>query len=996
MAISLRQFRVVYNKYLLEFLQEGRVPSFEDVALRAGDDLPDPERPDEPITQFIPQAAETVFDIKIYNKAILDIAMDLGILYEESTDIELTNVQRILHADLFHSVHSHELKRLSHTLDSLLFAIGGGDENFFAAFDNFIDVSKTNIVESTPGIIDLEETKLALPIGLKGSLKLDMNHLSSRVNPSDFVINRTDVINIGNIPGTIFGNSFTDATKVWGIVLESENSGPVEISFTFRLQDEEFLNRITLQHHGEKPQRVYLTTSVDKLNIKDIIEYADGVVLNNQSEVVSVDFEDRLVDYIHVRATKTAADSFEETKDGVKKYRYIFGFRAIGVYITGRLANGTYESKSFDFSDDLTAIGRIAISAQESLPDGTQIEWSVAGVDDDDNIVGSFIPITPQSRLSNNGPPKEITLQDVLTNSKQFIIGDGDSITIETFNSINFQKLGEIGTIPVFGTASLFRGFRSWLRDKSQAVNPVLVKDNFIAFSKGDIQTLYSVTQEVLQMSLIEQASIVSNIAVASQPPLYNPSKGHVLIPEPDVNPDKDIAPDYAIYQALLNIEDVNVSVETDFENGVVGGQGQTTTRTIDLGSKIIKYDTPGDIRIERLTGTAVTYVDGTDFFVRLDDEGFPTGEIIGLHPDFTAPYDTPPPDWVLVKITYELDPDITRRVEDIRGHQIFFDLPEGSIPTNSVLIKYRHRAKEILKASVKAKGAFGIAGEAQIFVQGIDYIFDSVNSTIQRSSTGTIPDGADIYIDFKFNDIAQNLEQFFIWGKVEDPGGVVVKVATNPETFFSQENTLSPDLEAGEEFLASIPGVGLVNLTLATEWPVLTEYTQFVVKSKSPDDFDNALVNQIIKLRDQNNEFIFIQGGKYFDELIARREPLTQVSYTFLKTNVLKNDNSFFAVREIVLSGQLQYQVIVNFLPNVSPSFYPYVPEEDQGGALDGSGATGLLKVDEEFKIVWTNKESNSDAFKRVKIRSLLSRSQGAGGNVTPKVDGYFVKVSF
>lgn len=993
MAISLRQFRRVYNKYLLEFLKEGKVPSFEDVSLRAGDDLPDPEKPNEPINQFIPQGAEVIFDINIYNKAILDIAMDLDILYEESTDIELANVQRIMHADLFHSVHAHELKRLSHQLDSLLFAIGGGDENFYAAFDNFVDISHTDLEQSTLGIIDLEETKLALPIGLKGSQKLDLNHLSTRVSPADFVLGRDDVSNIGNIPGTIFGNVFVDATKVWGIVLESNNNGPLEINFTFRLQNEEFINRITLQHHGDKPQRVFLKTSVDKLNIKDIIEYADGVVTNNQSEIVSLDFADRLVDYVHVRVTKTEADSFEETNEGIKRYRYIFGFRAIGVYVTGRLAEGTYESTPFDFGEDLSAIGRIAISAQEALPDGTEIQWSVALVDNEDKVVGSFIPITPQSRQSNSGPPKEITLQDVLTNSKQFIIGDGDTTTIETFNSIAFQNLGTIETEPVFGTANLFRGFKSWLRDKSQAVNPVQIKDNFIAFSKGDIQTLYSITQEVLQLTLIDQQSTAINVAVTTQAPLYNPSKGHVLTPEPDVNPDKDIAPDYAIYQALLNIENPLVVVETDFQNGIPGGSGESLTRTIDLGSKIIKYEGPGDILIERLTGTPITYIDGTDFLVQLDDEGFPTGSIIGLHIDFTTLYSDPPPDWVLIKVTYSLDPDITRHVDDIKGHQVFFSLPEGSIPTNSLLLKYRHPAQLILKASVKAKGSFGIAGEAQIFVQGIDYIFDSVNSTIQRSSTGTIAAGADIYVDFKFNDIAKNLEQFFIWAKVEDPAGVVIRTATDDETFFSQENTLSPDLDAGEQFLASIPGVGLVDLTLAIEWPVLTEYTQFVVKSKTPDEFDDALVNQIIKLKDQNNEFIFVQGGKYFDELIANREPLVQVSYTFLKTNVLKNDHRFFAVRNVVLSGQLQFQVIVNFLPNISDGFYPYVPVQDQGGTV---GVVGLLKVDEEFKITWSNKESNSDAFKKVKIRTLLSRSEDIGGNVTPKVDGYFVKVSF
>lgn len=271
MAISLRQYNRIYNKHLLKLLKDGVIPTFDEVVTSAGQELPNTADQAGPIYKYKPQVANGVFDIGLYNRAVRAISDDLNTLFEELTEIDIVNVQRVLHAELFHNVHSYELSRLNRQLDALLFALQGADDNFFAAFDSFNDTTKLDSDLSTPAIISLDEGCLALPISAKGTLKIDLNHLADLVT-ADVTLSDPTARVTGNIPGTIFGNIFKDSTFVWGIQVESEVDAPLSISFAFTLKQEEFINRITLVGHGEKAQTAYVSLSVDAQNIKSILD----------------------------------------------------------------------------------------------------------------------------------------------------------------------------------------------------------------------------------------------------------------------------------------------------------------------------------------------------------------------------------------------------------------------------------------------------------------------------------------------------------------------------------------------------------------------------------------------------------------------------------------------------------------------------------------------------------------------------------------------------
>jgi hypothetical protein len=417
---------------------------------------------------------------------------------------------------------------------------------------------------------------------------------------------------------------------------------------------------------------------------------------------------------------------------------------------------------------------------------------------------------------------------------------------------------------------------------------------------------------------------------------------------------------------------------------------------TIDLGVKIIDYSAPGDIKITKETGASYTYRDGSDYFIQLDSDGFATGEITGNHPDFTIPNDGSD-GWVDVKIKYDRDKDITRHILEIIGQQVYIDIPFGGMPNgtnNGVVWTYRHKASEILKPSIKAKGSFGnLSSSSPAYIEGLDYIFDQENSTIQRLPTSSIAINNDIFVDFKYNDIEDGLEQFFVWAKVSSTIGVsILTEIESSDSSLAIVNTLEPDSNAGEDFLASIEGVGLVSLADTVAWPELVGYTQFVVKSKIPEDHDNSLIKQVMLLKDDSGDYIFIQGGKYFDELTAIREPLTQVSYPYLKTNVLLNDNSKFAVRELLLGNTVSYQIMVNTKPNGSDSLYSFTPS----ASTVSTSIEGLEPIEEEWKLKWVNKSANASAFTQVIVKCELERDTESSGNLTPKVEHLYIKAGY
>lgn len=973
MTLSVRQFQKQYNKYLLELLKDGKLPTFDEVVARARNRLPDTSTTLASIYTYVPQTAKSVFDINLYNQAVDDIHQDISLLNEELTSIEVSNIQRMLHAELFHSVHSYELGRLTKQLDALLFALEGADDNFFASYESFDDLSKTDLDLSTPGIIQLDEGSAALPNSTKGTFKTDISHLYNLTQANVTISPSTSVI-IGSIPGTMFGNIFRDSSYSWGIQVQSPVNQRHELSFVFSLKEETWVNKITLVHFGSKPQTVYIYTSVDNINFRPIVEYSSGVVLSAQNKVVSLDIEDILVEYVRVVLAKDEADGTVTVNDS-EMYQYIFGLKNISLFSTGRASTGTYISKPFDFSEDLSVIGKIAISADEKIPSNTSINWSVAVVDSEGDV-GNFIPIVPQSRASADVQSSVINVQDALLKTKFFTSDPDTYINQFTYNSVPFYSLASIDTEPVFGTAKLYRGYNSWLRDSQGVFEVTNVKDNFIPFSKGNAQYLYTVINEVATVQTVA-TDPSKRVILLAKTPLYFDNGSFSLIPNTSIDIDQDTAPNYAIFNVTLTSGYGTSEVVATF-----------TANEFNIGYPNVIYSSI-EVKEYRASGEVErVFVEGRDYIVDLDDSSYPTGRIILTE---SSPLVTPATGTNVYKIRYTTDADVTRFVSSINGQQVFLTVNTTAanvITGYSVLVKYRAIATDVIKSSIRVKSLYGNSGT--VYTQGIDFIFDSNSSLIYRLTTGGIQSQKDVYVDFKYNDNVSQLHQFFVWAFVSSPQGTVVKLSTQPSYLSGANTYLIPNTEAGEILQANIPGIGLVNITNATEWPAMRGWVQFIVKSLPPENFNTAnrmaLIDQVLMLKDRLDDYIFIPNGKYFAELTAIREPLRQVSLPFLKANVLKNDNSYFAMMESIDSGNVVYFPVVNFEPNETTTLYQYSvdPVTDS-----------LRNNNEEWKLEWSTRV-NDNPVTSIVVKAELRRDSVTNGNVTPKIYSYYVKVSY
>lgn len=973
MTLSVRQFQKLYNKYLLEILKDGKIPSFDEVATRARNRLPDTSTTLSSIYTYVPQTSKSVFDIKLYNRAMDDILEDVSLLNEELTSIEVSNIQRMLHAELFHAVHSYELGKLSKQLDSLLFALQGADENFFAVYESFDDLSKTDLELSSPGIIQLDEGSAALPNSTKGTFKIDVNHLYS-LDRANISHSPSTAVILGNIPGTRFGNIFRDSSYSWGVEVQSDVNLRHEVSFVFSLKEETWINKISLTHFGSKPQIAYIYTSVDNINYRPLVEYSAGVRLSAQNKIASLDIEDILVEYVRVVLVKDEADGTISTGE-TELYQYIFGLKNISMFSTGRAATGTYVSKPFDFSDDLSVIGKVAISADEKVPSDTSIDWSIALVDSDGNL-GNFMSIVPQSRASADTQSSVINVQDALIKTK-YITSDADTyINQFTYNSVPFYSITSIDTEPVFGTAKLYRGYNAWLRDSKGVYEVANVKDNFIPFSKGNAQYLYTVENEVTTVQTVATDS-TKRVILLGKTPLYFDNGSFSLIPNTGIDIDQDTAPSYAIFNVTLTsgygpAEIVATFVANEFDIGY--------PNIVYSSIEIKEYRSGGEL--ERV------FVEGRDYIVDLDSDSYPTGRIILTE---GSPLATAAAGGNVYKIHYTTDSDVTRFISSINGQQVFMTVNSTAanvITGQSVLVKYRAIATNVIKSSIRVKSLYGNNGVS--YVQGIDFIFDSNSSLVYRLTTGNIKSENDVYVDFKYKDNVSQLHQFFIWAYIPAPEGVVVRLSTQPSYLAGANTRLQPNTTAGEMVQVNIPGLGLVNITNASEWPSMRGWVQFIVKSLPPEDFTAynvpALIDQLLLLKDRSDDHIFVSKGKFFGELTAMREPLRQVSLPFLKANVLKNDNNYFAIMESISNGNTVYYPIVNFEPNETDTLYQF--------SVDTSSES-LRNNNEEWKLEWSTRE-NTNSITKVVVKADLRRNSTTNGNVTPKVYSYYVKVSY
>lgn len=989
MSIYNRQYQKVLSAEFLRYFLLGQSPDINDINKRIGDAL---DKRSNLTYKYFPQAYKEIFNTELYNSSLRKIKFDIDVFHEELLDLFSKTAERINFSDLYYKVNNYELNRLEKELLLLLFINRQGDFYFDGFFDTFSDSSKMDIEASTRDVIDLSEQCLSLPYGGKNTKRIDVGDLAFTESTTLTLSKPSSVISNTQIVNTKFGNIFTDVLAPWGHEIILNENIPFDITFTFplnknnQLELEFFINRFEIIPYSIKKQYCKITTSNDDVNYLAIKGIESEILMDDQAKIYGFDFETTLIQYVKITLSKKEAD--EEILEGdEKKYRYVFGLKKFASFQTGRLSRATYISKPIGFKNT-ESIGKISIEPNQSVPQGTNVTYYISTIDSSGNE-SSFIPIAAAGAESNPGATKILTFNNNTRKEIRFTStfsgDDAPQFYGTPFQGKQFYRVGpRLTNKPIYGSSSLFRGFKSWARDYSGSFELITINDNYVSFEQTDTESMYVTTNEVPQLTVPPLASdgIKRVQLTVSRTPYYDTARGHLLKPQPGVqNISIDTRPNYAIYKIIQRVSQYRRT--SPFSLG--------TARTLYLPSSnfIIQSNDIDQLPIVRgISGNI--YTQGVDYNYELIDIGGrnrPSGRI--TIPDGSAFLDnTGAVINLALEFVYTIDPDITHKVISITNNIITLEHCSNN-QYDSIEITYRYvptEPSQIINSSIRVANLPSTSASRVFYVEGRDYVVDTASGSIQRIPTGTIDTKGSVYVQFSYRGTSSVLQTFTTWAYIASNEGTQIKFDLDPST---RENRLVADTELGESFYVNTKQ-GLVNLTKAAVSPVLQNgWVQFIVRSKDPSDFTafrSNLIDQIIQLKDVNKKKIFRPFNFYFNEITALREAMSEKTLNHLKVNTLQADHTSFAIDN---TTDLNYSYIVlNFKPNETVELYSKAPTEDSDETNPPQA------VEEDFIFVYTEKTDISSVPKKVKVKVELSRSNDTDGGITPKVFDYQLRV--
>lgn len=993
MAIFQRQYQKILAHELLRYLLLGKLPNVEQVSKRVGAIL---GKGGNITYQFISQGYKGVFNNRLYNKALNHIKFDIDTFYEELLFLSNDALERLNYADLYHKVHSYELSKLEAELNAILFTIQDADFYFLGAFDTFTDTSKTNITESTTGVVDLSEKALAIPYGARSSKRINTSHLINTTTwPVDILApDSSQVISSSLVNGTKFGNIFIDTISSWLYDVRTKIQGPVKIRIRFPLagsaesESEVFVNRLELITHSASKQGVLVRVSTDNVNYIPLAGYEEPITLSDQKLVYGLDFETNLVQYVELTFSKESADQ-EVVINNEKQYQYLFGLKNLSAFYIGRLQSARYQSKPFTFSDQ--PISRVSIQATEARLPGTSTNYAVAIADSSGNLLSSFIPITPINYSAQGTIGKNQVINfgsSVLNTNRLTIPSSGPDTAVvysRPFQGKNFYRIGNaLPSKPIFGSAKLYRGYKSWYRDASSGFQIIDMNDNYVSFEHTDLESIYTTTTEVPSYyNFTGTDNILRTNLGVSKIIYYDGSRGHILKPQPGAQSySSDIKPNYAIYSVRQYSATRSQNIGFTMSN--------SRTQILPSSNFIIQSTDPNELPKLTASEGTLSFDVNRDYIIEVEEvsgRSKPTG--IMTIPDGSKLIDESTGNIrnLFYKFAFTNDSDVTHKVSKIDGNSI--TLQHSFIKSDDTLeVIYRYiptAPSEIIKASIRVSNQPSSSRNRIFYVEGSDYVIDPTTGAIQRIPTGSISNKGSVYVQFSFRDAKLGIETFQTWCNITNPDGVQIKFDLDSTT---KKNKLVSDDTIGEGLFVN-SSQGLITLTNAASTPVLGPgWVQFIVRSKNPDanvQFRSNLIDQVIQIRDTSKKKIFRENSSYFQEIIAFREPLIQRTLNHLRTNTLLSDHSVFAIDDI--TDPIKIYPVINFFPTSTSELYLRVP------TTDSDETTRPSLSPEEFLLSWESLLSSNISGSQVIVRIDLSRNADSDGGLTPKVFDYTVR---
>lgn len=992
----------------------------------------------EPSFRLREQPNRGKFHVDWQNNMFKEAEVDLDLLYDENVSIIETVLAHLALAETTGRRYGQEIRALQGLLDDMLLTSTKATPFFFSLFDSFTDLSK---VDQTRSDVALDPSGGLVSLAPTASTsRIKLSHLRNRNVPALQVILPRGATN-RLVPGSSFSNIADDLLTAWQHQILSESQDGLSLRFLVPLVPEGEsaveISRIQLHPLSPTPFQILPTWSNDGIAFTRFLGVEPQLTT---TDVVTFDVPPTRAKVIQFEITKTSPDGEDEIvgdlvipggqprPPGVRtrRFSYLIGFRQISFWKMGYKRTGTYVSKVLtpQDSDNLRSIGKVSLTTDEFLPEGTEIRYEVSG----DQSPELFIPISPINR-QNPDAPNVVDFSKSQRSGREdnrFTIDNTDTPTsLGTIRGTEYFSIRTISDPTVFQTVRLWRGLNAWTAKRNETCEIKSVQNLYIDFKDSDVQRLY--TFENTERIAVHGANTDGTTA------LDLTVRFPILLSSDTFNPSQDVRlptdvtkPDYAVAQLIRRPPEG--SLRSDVAAGTVtftsrsgstaatGNASQQTSPTAGrAGAQMVVANFTGSGLLAPLANDEagempdlvgqnirVSYVvnsqtiDGTftitsaninasgGLEMALDD---PTEKIKTA--SITSPTSST---WEILAV------NITRSITGVNGNTIMIDRSQRIGATDLLEVTYR---RALLPSETPLTASFTVTrstGNDNQFEEGTDFTIDLATRTIARIPTGNIQRSQDaaslsvrVSYDYEARTIGMVTYRTFLF---------------NSEAVSKTKLTkITVDTVNGEQALFETSS-GFLDLNDREELPELgTGWHQIVVLS-DPVFKDDGTINttsaiyKLINLATEAGKLILPASSHpngdtltgrfagFFTRQTAFLSPMTQMTFRQFSTNTRRTDRTVFAVKAAAEAPATSDPVVaVNFDPRDSDDLLYFPPD------LTGSN----LPLDrEDFELDYAFIPTSVAALTGITLRATLTRDAQFDGSISPFLKSYNIRVSY
>jgi len=568
MTISTIQFSTALREAAEKILKDGRVPSLNRLMRQVQVSLP--KEQGTPTFRQRYQKRREQWDLAGMNASLSEVDFDLRILYQALLEIADGVLRRHNSVESSSRAQNTQMDRIEKEVQNLLFLMQDGDGHFAGVYDDFYDLSKVDLVRTTPDIIDISSQTVELPQNVLSTTKFGFPHLQGYLSWPVGVNADSKVITSSTPSDAPFGNAFVDTVSMWRHDVITEEPGPTSISFTIPVSpvdDAELsISRVQVIPLSEFEQGMEVFWSVDNVNYLKFPGAGGVVDLEKSSRTVNIDFPLTRVQYLRFILYRENHDKLVDSG-----YLTSFGLANISIYSLGRGYEGELISISHPIPDTRTRVEKLSLSTLEEVPKGADIQYYIGSVyqpTDDQappEFLGTWQSITPVGREKKQDEPPRVLRMSTDSTKAVELIPVTPLDAFYTHRAIDFYQLNGAGSNyterlitddVVYGSATIQRGNNAWKRTRSNEQTLFNVSNNYITFSSSGRQRLYSVTRETVPFKGPAVYNDASRTTMEVSKSIDSRlTEGMQLIPPATVDPYTDPAPFYALYEATLITE---------------------------------------------------------------------------------------------------------------------------------------------------------------------------------------------------------------------------------------------------------------------------------------------------------------------------------------------------------------------------------------------------------------------------------------------------------